>query len=172
MLSGRLGKRVGLLLGLGLMIVSLLLYVYAVPRGVVSPQLIGTIVLNGLGLAAVSLFPWAMLPDVLEFDELRSGVRREGLLYALLLLGLKAAGSLGVFSNALVTSLLGYVAGQATQSPETVRGIALMMGPVAAAVYLLALVFVWRYPITRENHARAREQLAARASPAPLAPGD
>lgn len=166
-LSARIGKRVGVLIGLGLMILSLLLYVYAVPRGEVSPQLIGTIVLNGLGLSAVSLFPWAMLPDVLEFDELRSGVRREGLLYALLLMGLKAAGSLGVFSNALVTSLLGYVAGSAVQSAETVRGIALMMGPVSAALYALALVFAWRYPITRENHARARAQLASGGLTAP-----
>ncbi|WP_216320470.1 MFS transporter [Deinococcus aestuarii] len=169
-LSARIGKRAGVMLGLGLMVVSLLLYVYAVPRGVVSPSLIGTIVVNGLGLAAVSLFPWAMLPDVLEFDELRSGLRREGLLYALLLFALKAAGSFGVFSNALVTSLLGYVPGSAAQSPETVRGIALMMGPVPCLLYLLALVFAWRYPITRENHAEARADLAARATP-PAPPG-
>ena len=61
---------------------------------------------------------------------------------------------------------------------ETVRGIALMMGPVSAALYALALVFAWRYPITRENHARARAQLAAGrpavpatdAVPGPLTP--
>ncbi|MBB5233902.1 MFS transporter [Deinococcus budaensis] len=163
-LSGRIGKRAGVMLGSALMVLSLLLYVYAVPRGGVSPLLIGTIVINGLGLAAVSLFPWAMLPDVLEFDELRSGLRREGLLYALLLLGLKAAGSLGVFSNALVTGGLGYVAGSAVQSSDTVRGIALMMGPVPAALYLAALVCAWRYPITRQNHAQARAQLAAGAA--------
>ncbi len=166
--SGRVGKRASVLTGLALLIVSLLLYVYAVPRGAPSLTLALTLALNGLGLSAVSLFPWAMLPDVIEFDELRSGRRREGLFYALLLLGLKAAGSVGVFANAMLTSALGYKAGSALQSAGTVRGIELMMRPAAAAVFALGLYFAWRYPVTRENHARARAQLGERRGhPAP-----
>jgi Na+/melibiose symporter-like transporter len=46
--------------------------------------LVGTAVV-GLGVGAVLLFPWVMLPDVLEFDALARGAAREqrdGLLYA------------------------------------------------------------------------------------------
>ena len=50
------------------------------------------------------MLPWAMLPDVVEFDALAHGERREGLLYALFTFGQKAAGSLGVFANALVAA--------------------------------------------------------------------
>lgn len=170
-LSGHLSKRAGVLLGLLLLMVSLLAFVYLVPRGGVSPLLWAALLLNGLGLSAVTLFPWAMLPDVIEFDELRSRLRREGLFYALLLLCLKAAGSLGVFSNALVTSVLGYQSGQALQRLETVRGLELMMGPVSVALFALAWLCAWRYPITRHNHAQARAQLdAALQSPAATSP--
>lgn len=157
--SARAGKRVGVMLGIALIIVSLALYVYVVPRGETSAWLVIALLINGAGISSVALFPWAMLPDVIEFDEARHGVRREGLFYALLLMLLKASGAFAVFSNALVTSLLGYRAGQAQQSPETVAGLALMMGPVAASLFALGLAFAWRFPITRENHAAVRARL-------------
>ena len=70
LLSGRVGKRAALTLGLLAEVVSLLLLVTVVPPGSISDVMVGVIVLNAFGLSAVTLFPWAMLPDVLEFDEL------------------------------------------------------------------------------------------------------
>ncbi|PNY79539.1 MFS transporter [Deinococcus koreensis] len=174
--SARTGKRVCVLVGLSFIIAALLAYVSVVPGGGVSPALLLTLVLNGAGLSAVTLFPWAMLPDVIEFDEVGSGLRRPGLFYALVLLVLKAAGSLGVFSNAALTSVLGYVQGSAVQSEGTVRGLALMMGPVSAGCFALALLCAWRYPITRERHAEVRARLGklrdAAAEPAHASPDD
>lgn len=40
--------------------------------------------LAGLGIATVYVIPWAMLPDIIEDDELRTGQRREGSYYALI----------------------------------------------------------------------------------------
>jgi len=122
-----------------------------------------------VGLAAVMMLPWAMLPDVVEFDALAHGERREGLLYALFTFGQKAAGSLGVFANALAAAWFGYVQGSALQAPETVAGIRLMTGPVAAGIFLVAAAWVWTYPITRERHAAAQAALAAAGGPTPPA---
>jgi len=38
--------------------------------------------LSGSGIAAAYLLPWAMIPDIIETDELKTGERREGSFYA------------------------------------------------------------------------------------------
>ena len=38
--------------------------------------------LVGAGVATMYLLPWAMLPDTVEFSEWKTGLRREGILYA------------------------------------------------------------------------------------------
>jgi GPH family glycoside/pentoside/hexuronide:cation symporter len=38
--------------------------------------------LSGSGIAAAYLLPWAMIPDISETDELKTGERREGSFYA------------------------------------------------------------------------------------------
>ncbi len=161
-LATRLGKRISLILGLIILAFSVLLLVGFSPPGTISVYLLIMTVLSGIGLSAIMLFPWAMLPDVVEFDELKTGTRHEGLVYALFTFGQKIAGSVGVFSNALVASLFGYQQGLAMQAPTTVNSIEVMAGPVAAAIFLLAIFFVWRFPITRSRHSRARAELAER----------
>lgn len=158
-LATRLGKRLGLTLGLALLAASLLLLVALATPASLSPVLLSLIVTAGIGLSAVMLFPWAMLPDVVEFDELASGRRREGLVYALFTFGQKLAGSLGVFANALVVALFGYQPGAALQTPETVQALSRMTGPVAAGILLAAALLSFRFPITKAKHEEARRRL-------------
>jgi GPH family glycoside/pentoside/hexuronide:cation symporter len=68
-LSIRLGKRLALSLGLVLLSTALVLLLLATPGGF-SVFLFAVTGLAGVGLSAVMLLPWAMLPDVVEFDEL------------------------------------------------------------------------------------------------------
>src|SRR5690606_11065157 len=119
-------------------------------------------VVTGCGLSAVMLLPWAMLPDVVEFDELASGRRQEGLLYALFTFGQKLAGSVGVFANAIAAAVFGYVAGTAVQDAATVAGIRAMVRPVAAVVFAAALVLTLRFPRTRASHREVQAALEAR----------
>ncbi len=160
--SARMGKRTVLMLGLLLLAGFTLALVWGSPDRGLSGYLLTFVILAGASLSAVLLLPWAMLPDVVEFDELAGGRRREGLIYALFTFGQKTAGSVGVFANAIAASVFGYRQGMAEQAPTTVAGIELMVGPVAAAVFVLAAVIAWRYPITRSAHQRVRELLAER----------
>ena len=38
--------------------------------------------LAGFGIATAYVIPWSMLPDIIEYDELATGQRREGSYYA------------------------------------------------------------------------------------------
>ena len=166
-LSAKLGKRVSLIGALAVEAASLLLLVTVVPAGGVSAALIGVVVLNGVAVGGVTMFPWAMLPDVVELDELAVGRRREGVLYALFTFAQKLATSVGVFANAIVIAAFGYVPGVAEQSADTVAALRAMMGPGAAAVFALAALLTWRYPVTRALHAEASGALRAKKIPQP-----
>ena len=155
-LSAKVGKRGALIAALFLGILSLLALVTLVPSGYVSSQLVATVVVNGLATGGIVMFPWAMLPDVVEFDEQATGQRREGLVYAVFTFAQKLATSLGVFANAIVIGYFGYVQGSADQAPETVAALRWLMGPVAAIIFTLAIWLTYRFPITEQLHAAAR----------------
>jgi GPH family glycoside/pentoside/hexuronide:cation symporter len=163
-LSARVGKKAAFAAGLLTLGVSVVLLVSLAPGGWLSPLLVTFTVFAGLGTATVLLFPWAMIPDVVEFDELRTGKRREGLLYAIFTFGQKTAFALGAFLNAQMLELVGYQRDAVEQSARAIAGIQWMVGPVAAGVFLLAVLLVWRYPITKAKHDEARAALATRRS--------
>jgi glycoside/pentoside/hexuronide:cation symporter, GPH family len=159
LVTARLGKRAALSLGALLMGGAVWALVSTAPRGEVGVALLAWTVLAGVGLASVMATPWSMLPDVVEFDALRSGEGREGLLYAVFTFGQKLAGSVGVFANAVAATLFGYVPGVAAQSQRTVDGFTLVLGPVAFGILALAAALAWTSPITRARHEEARRAL-------------
>jgi glycoside/pentoside/hexuronide:cation symporter, GPH family len=161
-LTRRVGKRAAFSVGAPLMGGAVWALVVTAPPGVVGPTLLALTVIAGVGLAAVMALPWSMLPDVVEFDALRSGEQREGLIYAVFTFGQKLAGSVGVFANALAATVLGYVPGVAAQSPATVAGFKTVLGPIAFGLFVLAALVAWTSPITRGAHEAARAALAER----------
>ena len=122
----------------------------------------GLIAVNGVGVSAVMFLPWTIIPNVVEYDELATGQRREGLLYALFTFGQKLAGSIGVFATSIAAAVFGYQEGTAVQSARTIRGLAIAIGPVTAVVYAVAIVVVLRLDITRESHGALVRQLQER----------
>ena len=161
-LARRLGKRGALAAALALASASLLALVAWVPSGEATWRLAVVTSVNGAAVGGVTMLPWAMLPDVVELDELATGRRREGLLYAAFTFGQKLASSVGVFANAIVIAAFGYVPGMATQSPQTVDALRAMMGPGAVAVFAVAIWLTWRYPVSRARHTSARAALRPR----------
>ena len=123
--------------------------------------------LSGSGIATAYVIPWAMVPDVVEHDELQTGQRREGSYYAFASFFQKLATGLAVWGMGQALYRAGYVTpSQAIpvpeQSPQVIQVIQRFMGPIPAVLLFLSVIFAWFYPITREMHASLREQLAAR----------
>lgn len=159
LVSARLDKRLAFALGLATLCFSAPLLAWFSPPGQLSPWLLGMTVIAGVGTSTVLLFPWAMIPDVVEFDELKTGQRREGLFYAIFTFGQKTAFAVGAFLNAQMLSLMGYEREAVQQSGEAVLGIRFMVGPLAALIFALALVLVLRFPISKASHDEARARL-------------
>lgn len=118
--------------------------------------------LAGVGVGAVHVLPWSMIPDAVEIDELATGQRHEGMFYSLVTLFRKVASSIALPLVLLTLDRSGYVSNVAVQAPSAVRAIQTMTGLVPAVFLLIGVAFALLYPLSREKHIETREELARR----------
>ncbi len=124
-------------------------------------------VLAGMSVSSAHVLPDAIFPDVLEWDELRTRRRREGIYYGMKNFVRKMAGALAIFFALQALGWFGYLspprgAALFQQSGSALTAIRIMTGPVGALLLCSAIVVAWFYPLTRERHARIRRLLARR----------
>jgi GPH family glycoside/pentoside/hexuronide:cation symporter len=128
-----------------------------------SPMIYVVAAIAGMGFSAQWVFPWSMLPDVVEHDEKMTGERREGIYYGLWAFLSKFTGALGVAVSGWALQWFGYVP-NAVQTTRALFGIRLFFAVVPAVVILISLPFLIWYPITRKTHVALVQELADRRS--------
>lgn len=138
--------------------------------------------LAGVGVSAAHAIPLAILPDVIDWDELRRAQRQEAAYYSVITLIQKLVGALTIAVTGLALSATGYMANAAAgaqQPASALWAIRLLTGPLPAAFFIAGIVLVSFYPISRERHARIvsllekrRRQRLARADQVLAAPED
>ena len=161
----RLDKRRAFILGTASWIVVLLGISFLGPDQVALAYLLAA--LAGSGIATAYVIPWSMVPDIIEYDEVQTGQRREGSYYAFASFFQKLATGAAIWSMGQALALTGYMTPTSgeplpVQPEAAVQAIRLFMGPVPVLLLVLAILFAWRYPISRERHRALRDQLAAR----------
>jgi GPH family glycoside/pentoside/hexuronide:cation symporter len=128
-------------------------------------------VLGGAGVAVAYLIPWAMLPDVIEYDEWETGQRREGMYYGFMVLLQKFGIAIAIFLIGQVLAWANYMT-PSDEIPTPVQPesalfvIRLFIGPIPAVILACSLVVAAFYPITRARHAQLRAALDARRAQA------
>lgn len=115
--------------------------------------------LAGVGLSAAHAIPLAILPDTIEWDELRTANRQEAAYYSVITLIQKivSAGTIALTGSVLAAT--SYVQGAAqgasvTQPESALSAIRVLTGPLPAIFFIAGIVLVAFYPISRETHAR------------------
>lgn len=119
--------------------------------------------LAGVGVGAVHVLPWSIIPDAIEWDELATGQRHEGVFYSLVTLFRKMASMVSLPLTLLALEWSGYVSNAAEQTPAAINAIRFLMGPLPSVLLLAGIAFAIFYPLGRERHAEVRRELAARA---------
>jgi GPH family glycoside/pentoside/hexuronide:cation symporter len=106
-----------------------------------------------------------MIPDVIEYDELMTGERREGVYYGVHATSGKITGALASAACGWGLELGGYLetleVGQ-SQPDGAVLAIRIMFALIPAIFLLICVPLLRKYPITRESHAEVMRQLAER----------
>ncbi len=164
-LSHRLGKHIAYIIGM-VFWAGVQIGIFLVPPGQVT-LVLWMAFLAGLSVSAAHILPDAMFPDVIEWDELRTGRRQEGIYYGVKNFVRKLTGALAIFIALQVLGWFGYRTppeGATTfvQSPITLTAIRVLIGPMGAVLLFSAVITAWFYPLTRERHAKIRRLLEYR----------
>jgi len=130
--------------------------------------------LSGIGFGATLAIPSAIQADVIDYDELLAGERREGLYISLWSIAKKLAAAAGVGFGLALLGGSGYRPG-VIQSDSVVLTLRVLYALVPCLCNALAIVIALYYPISGDIHRRIRgaieERAAGRAVEDPLVPG-
>lgn len=144
------GKRTVFMLGAPLAMLGLFGLYTVQPGQLVWMYTLGAV--TGAGVATLYMVPFAMLPDVIDLDELQTGLRREGLYFSAIVFLQKLGLAAALFLSGQLLALTGYTTTAVTQPATTLLTIRLLMGPLPAVFILFSLIFAAQYPITRTRH--------------------
>lgn len=164
-ISKRFGKRIVYFWGMGFWII--------VQGGLffLQPAQVGLLyalaVMAGIGVATAYLIPWSMIPDVIDLDELNTGIRREGIFYSFMVMLQKIGLAIGLQIVGIALQVAGFVTGvpgdvPPVQPDSALFAIRLSIGPIPTIVLILGMIFTYFYPITHEVHAEILLKLQER----------
>lgn len=127
-------------------------------------QWLQTISSGLMGMAAASLWMLhsSIGADIIDYDELNTGKRREGSFTACASYILKLGNSLGYWFSGLILTWSGFTWQLAVQKPETIFWIRFSLATLPIVGLALAIIFVMRVPLTRQKSEEIRRSLEAR----------
>jgi GPH family glycoside/pentoside/hexuronide:cation symporter len=112
---------------------------------------------------AINVLTPAMLADICDEDELRSGLRREGVFGAIFSWIQKMGYSTAFFGAMLSLKLTGFDAALGgAQSPDAILRLRLILTLSTAAWAILAITLLRFYPLDRRRAYQIRDELEAR----------
>lgn len=171
-LMRRTDKRTAYLISIGFMVVVLGFGAFLPPGG--QNQIFIGAALAGIGFAAMSIIPWAIVADVIEVDELQTSERREGLYTGYLVFLRKFATGVLVFGVGQLLSATGFISSTTgslyiEQPAAALNAMRFLVTVIPAIALSLSLVLAWRFPLDREAyeaiHRELEERRAQQASP-------
>ncbi|HEY2068925.1 MAG TPA: MFS transporter [Rhizomicrobium sp.] len=130
--------------------------------------LMGFAVVSGSLTIGASILVTAMITDVVEDSELKTGRRNEGLFFAGNSFLAKAVTGLGVFGSGMLLWFADFptAAVPGKVDPAIVHHFALVYLLVVCALYLTGVAIITRFPITRATHNENLKRLAGEVAEA------
>ena len=156
----RFGKRASYMAGCGIMAAGGVV-IFLAPASTVWMGF-GGLVLCQLGLALVNMLVWALEADTVEYGEWKTGVRAEGITYALFSFTRKTGQAVGGALAAFSLAWGGYAAGESVQTASAELGIRAGAGLIPLVASVLAVALMIFYPLTDKRHAVIVAEIAAR----------
>ena len=121
------------------------------------------VVVSGIGFGATLALPSAMQADVIDYDELLCGRRREGQYVGLWSVSKKLAAALGVGTALTILGMIGYQPG-VQQTEEVMLGLRMLYALVPSVCNFVALLIATTYPISAAVHGDIKAAIARRKS--------
>lgn len=164
-LAKRRNKREAYMLGM-VFWVSVQLMIFTIKPGD-TDYLLVIAALAGIGVSAAYTLPDSLFADVIEWDELRTRRRQEGIFYGIRTLIRKMTGALVIFITLQLLGTSGYVSPpdgtlQFSQSESALQMIRVLVSPLGAIILCGTILLAWLFPLSREKYARIQRLLEQR----------
>jgi GPH family glycoside/pentoside/hexuronide:cation symporter len=158
-------KREAYMLGMAFWVIVQLMIFTLQPGDTTS--LIVIAALAGIGVSAAYTLPDSLFADVIEWDELRTRRRQEGIFYGIRTLIRKLTGALVIFITLQFLGWSGYAsppagALQFTQTASALHMIRLLVSPLGATILCGTILLAWLFPLSREKYLRIQKLLEQR----------
>lgn len=115
----------------------------------------------GVTLGGDLAMPAAMLADVVDLDILESGQQRTGIYFAVWAMAAKFAAAAAGGMSLVLLDWSGFIPHMYNED-SALLVLSLLFGACPVFFKLLALIFVWRYPLTAARQSEIRVAIAAR----------
>ena len=161
-ISNKLGKQKTYIIASIYFLVPLFSCMF-IPAGNI-PVTVAITILMGIGISASQVLVFSILPDVVEIDEMKSGVRREGVIYGATMLLYKISSAVIIAFVTACMGWMGYVESNGNnvviQSDHAVFGIRLLMSTMPALCLIISVIFIKRLSLGKESFDNAKKTIA------------
>lgn len=120
------------------------------------------VVISGIGFGAGLALPSSIQADVIDYDEMITGQRREGRFIGLWSVARKLAAALGVGTALYVLGSTGY-SPNISQGPQVIWALRILYALVPCICNALAIFILFFYPISRAAHENIRQTIRNRS---------
>ena len=159
-ISKSIGKKKSYNSGMAIMAMAVLVFFFIGHRIPMEYSYI-IMAIAGLGFATQYVMPYAIVPDVVEYDYAENGIRREGVFYGLWTFTSKVGQAFAIALSGWTLSAFGYIP-DVPQSDLSLLGIRLLCGPIPVLFFIAGIIVLSFYPITREKYDEILEKIALR----------
>lgn len=160
-ISKKIGKRKTLLMAMAFSLTGTLLKWVCYNPAYPYLQLIPSIMI-GAALAGVWMLVNAMIPDVVDLDELKTGERREGMFSAVYSWTFKLGASLAMIVSGYILNGSGFNSTLSVQSEQSIFIMRVCFTLIPSLAIASAFVLMWIYPLTEKRVYEVRHELEAR----------
>jgi GPH family glycoside/pentoside/hexuronide:cation symporter len=164
-MAKKYNKRQAYIIGMSFWVVVQLLIFTIPPHNI--PYLLTIAALAGIGVSAAYVLPDSLFADIIEWDELLTRRRQEGIYFGARAFIRKLTGAVVIFITLQSLGWSGYLTPPEgvvsfPQSHSAVLMIRLLVSPLGAILLSGAVIFAWLFPLTRERYERIQKLLEKR----------
>lgn len=129
--------------------------------------LAGIAFIQGVGISFGTVTVGSMIADILDEQELKTGLRQEGVFFAALSFSAKATSGLGGLIAGVGLDLISWPQGESIETaadvaPEVITRLGLLYGPLVALFGVFAIWLYTRYNLDRHKHSAIIAELHTR----------
>ncbi len=164
-LSKKFGKKKPAFFGIfGLGLLTVIAYPLF-PYGKLQPPLI-VAVFGGIFAGSILIMD-SILTDVVDYDEWKTGQKREGLYFGVWKMGVKFSQAVGIGLSGFLLDFIGFDPSSTSQSSEVGFRLAMIFGPGVGFFFILGSLIFLTFPLTDAKHMSIQKILLKRKGISP-----